>query len=175
MTSIIIYYSPYEGSDEAEDHYANITSATLSIPKYNFLIVMGDFNAHFRQSSANKYSYHSITNSTGQIATDYIQENDLLTTNTNFQKRNGKLWTFMSDCSGAKSRVDYIMVRNKWRNITKNCEAYNSFSSIGSDHRIITVKIKLSLRATKRQKSQPIYDWTLLNTSNTSESHDMLN
>ena len=64
----------------------------------------------------------------------------------------------MSDCSGAKTQVDYIMVRNKCRNSTKNCEAYNSFSSIRSYHRIFTAKIKLSLRATKRQKSQPIYD-----------------
>ena len=54
------------------------------------------------------------------------RKNDLKTTNTNFQKRNGKLWTFMSDYSVAKSHVDYIMVRNKWRNSTKNCEAYNS-------------------------------------------------
>ena len=35
---------------------------------------MGDSNAHFGQSSVNKYSYHSITNSNGKIATDYIQE-----------------------------------------------------------------------------------------------------
>ena len=66
-TSIIIHYSPCEGNEEVEDHYANLTSATLSIPKHNFLIVMGDFNAHFGQSSANKYSYHSIINSNGQI------------------------------------------------------------------------------------------------------------
>ena len=84
--------------------FLNITSSYPSI-------VMGDFNAHFGQSSENKYSCHSITNSNGQIATDSIQENDLTTTNTNFKKRNGKLWTFISDCSGAKSQVDYIMVR----------------------------------------------------------------
>ena len=113
----------------------------------------------------------AVTNSNGQIATDYIQENDLTTTNTNFQKRNGKLWTFMSDCSGAKMQVDYIMVRNKWRNSTKNCEVYNSFSSIGSDHRILTAKIKLCLRATKRQKSQPIYDWTLLKDRKTAQEY----
>ena len=47
----------------------------------------------------------------------------------------------MSDCSGVKLKVDYIMVRNKWRNSTKNCESYNS--SIGSDHRILTANIKL--------------------------------
>ena len=55
-----------------------------------------------------------------------------------------------------KDAIDCIMVRNIWRNSTKNYEAYNSFSSIESDHRILTGKIKLSLRVTKRQKSQPI-------------------
>ena len=92
------------GGSEAEDHYTNLTSATMSIPKHNLLIVMGDFNTYFGQSSVNKYSYHSITNSNGQIATNYIQENDLTTTNTNFQKRNGKLWTCMSDFSGTKTQ-----------------------------------------------------------------------
>ena len=77
----------------------------------------------------------------------------------------------MSDCSGAKSQVDYIMVRNKWRNSTKNCEAYNSFSSIGSDNRILTAKIKLSLIATKLQKSQPIYDWILLKDRKTAQEY----
>ena len=77
----------------------------------------------------------------------------------------------MSDYSGAKTQVDYIMLRNKWRNSTKNCEAYNNFSSIGSDHRILTSKIKLSLRATKRQKSQPIYDWTLLKDRKTAQEY----
>ena len=38
-TSIIIHYSPCEGSETAESHYTDLTNATASILKHNFLIL----------------------------------------------------------------------------------------------------------------------------------------
>ena len=67
----------------------------------------------------------------------------------------------MSDINGAKSQIDFIMIRRKWRNSLKNCETYNSFSSIGLDHRILTAKIKLSLRISNKKTLIPIY-WSVL-------------
>ena len=55
------------------------------------------------------------------------------------------LWTFISDMNGSKTQVGYIMVNKKWKNSVKNCEAYSSFSSMGSDHRIMTARLKLEL------------------------------
>ena len=63
--------------------------------------------------------------------------------------------------SGSKTQVDYILVNRKWKNSVKNCEAYNTFSSTGSDHRVLTAKIKLSLRA-PRAPLQVRYDWSTL-------------
>ena len=64
--------------------------------------------------------------------------------------------------SGTRTQVDYILIRNKWKNSVKNCEAYNTFSSVGSDHRILTATLKLSLRVTKKQPRGNVYDWTAL-------------
>ena len=72
----------------------------------------------------------------------------------------------MSDCTGNKTQVDYIMIRKKWRNSSINCEAYNSFSSIGSDHRILNSKIKLSFRSQKKKNSIPMYNWSVLKNKN---------
>ena len=52
--------------------------------------------------------------------------------------------------------MDYIRVRN--------AQAYNSFTSIGSDHRIVTESIRLSLRANSRA-FQKKYDWNQLKTN----------
>ena len=68
----------------------------------------------------------------------------------------------MSDSNGAKSKIDFIMIRHNWKNILKNCEKYSSFSSIGSDHRIITAKINLSLRISKKKTPITIYNWSVL-------------
>ena len=83
-------------------------------------------------------------------------------TNTRFKKRPGKLWTFISDMSGSKTQVDYILVNRKWKNSVKNVEAYSAFSSIGSDHRVVTAKIKLSLRMSKSKARKKQYDWSIL-------------
>ena len=127
---------------------------------------MGDFNAHFATSSETIHFYHDKTNLNGQLCKDFAQETDLLITNTHYKKRKGKLWTFMSDCTGNKTQVDYIMIRTKWRNSSINCEAYNSFSSIGSDHRILNSNIKLSFRSQKKKNSIPMYNWSVLKNKN---------
>ena len=45
-----------------------------------------------------------------------------------------------------------------------NCEACSSFDGVSSDHRIVTVKIRLSLRKNAtRTKTTIHYDWVLLN------------
>ena len=45
-----------------------------------------------------------------------------------------------------------------------NCEAYSSFEGVSTDHRIVTAKIRLSLRKNaKRTATTKHYDWALLN------------
>ena len=59
-----------------------------------------------------------------------------------------------------KQQLDYILVRKKWRKSIRNCEAYNIFISLGSDHRIVVANVTLSLRALKQiAKRKPKYVW----------------
>ena len=58
--------------------------------------------------------------------------------------------------------LDYIIVNNKWKNSVTNTEAYSSFASVGSDHRVVTAEVKLSLRASKPPTKKKRYDWKLL-------------
>ena len=45
-----------------------------------------------------------------------------------------------------------------------NCKAYSSFEGLSSDHRIVTAKIRLSLRKNAtRTATTKHYDWALLN------------
>ena len=158
--SIIVHYSPVEGNPDAEQHYQNLLAAIHDIPKHNVLLVIGDFNAHLGTDTV-KYSYHESTNKNGELVLDMVEEAGLAITNTLFRKKPGKLWTYISDMSGSKTQVDFIMVNKKWKNSVKNCEAYSSFSSIGSDHRVVTAKLKLSLRTCKTPPKQ-LYDWNAI-------------
>ena len=87
-----------------------------------------------------------------------MSEHDLIATNTQFQKRKRRLWTFQNRGTGRRYQLDYIIVRQKWRNSVHNSQAFNSFKSVGSDHRVVIAKIKLSLRTSKSKRSVK-YDW----------------
>ena len=98
------------------------------------------------------HSYHQKTNSNGQC----------LITNTRFQKAEKKLWTWLSppdcnqvppDCNQVKHKqqIDFILVRRKWQNSIMDTQAYNSFASVGSDHRVVSANVRLSLRAPKQK------------------------
>ena len=58
-TTIIVQYSPCEGSPNAEEHYKQLAIATSTIPIYNVLLTIGDFNAHLSESHINRYTYVS--------------------------------------------------------------------------------------------------------------------
>ena len=84
---------------------------------------------------------------------DLACEKSLSITNTLFEKRMGKRWSF-EDPKGNRYLLDYILVRSKWKNSVLNSEAYSSFESVGSDHRVVTARIRLSLRSTKPKSNK---------------------
>ena len=136
--------------------------AIRQIPAHNMLYIAGDLNAHI--SPTGKWtSYHQGTaNRNGKLLEDLLLERGLEITNTRFQKRKGKLWTYLSDMNQRRSQIDFIICRRKWRNTVNNCEAYSSFQSIGSDHRVVIATVKLCLRTSKTPKREPTPDWSKL-------------
>ena len=84
-------------------------------------------------------------------------ENRLTCCNTNYHKSEGKYVN--------NSKSDRLCLYNKkWKNSAMNCETYSSFKGVSSDHRIVTAKIRLSLRKnTTQTATTKNYDWALLN------------
>ena len=160
-TTVIATYAPTEGSEESESHYQRLSEVSHDIPKHNFLIECGDFNAHIGEKDA-PFTYHQTTNSNGALLLEHASECNLLITNTQRRKRKGKLWTYLSDMNGHKTQIDFILVNRKWKNSVHNVEAYNSFNSLGGDHRLVTATIHLSLRKNKATPKKVLHDWTAL-------------
>ena len=80
----------------------------------------------------------------GEILRDFMDEFNLFSANNSFMKPKGQLWTFEYP-SGERAQLDYVLFRKKWRNSVKNARSYSSFSSVSSDHRIVSASVKLSL------------------------------
>ena len=163
----IICYSPTNVSEETElaAFSDELSSLVRSIPKHNVLVIGWDMNAQIGKNRNNKYSLHNTSNRNGQHLTDFMIENRLTCLNINYEKREGKLWT-NTYANSSKAQIDYVFINKKWKNSTINCEAYSSFDGVSSDHRIVTAKIRLSLRKNAtRTATTKHYDWALLNNS----------
>ncbi|ELU18633.1 hypothetical protein CAPTEDRAFT_209188 [Capitella teleta] len=165
VTTVIVIYSPTNVApvEEAEAFYEKVGEIIRDVPAHNFLAVLGDFNARLGPEGA-LYTYHGETNHNGKLLVDLLTEHDLLAANTQFRKKRGKRWTFLDRCTRAKRQLDYILVRKKWRNSVLNAEPYHTFCTVGSDHRVVSMRVRPSLRVPK-----PIhkvrYDWKLFSAS----------
>ena len=84
-----------------------------------------------------------------------MEEFNLFSANTSFMKPKSQLWTFEYP-KGDRAQLDYILFRKKWRNCEKDSRAYSTFSSVGSDHRVVSATLKLSLRVSKKAVPHPM-------------------
>ena len=148
-TTIVNCYSPTKVSSETkiENFYQFLSDTVTQIPVHNMVIVGGDFNAKIRLSET-IYSFNLSTNCNGQMLFDMMVQHGLIAINTRSRKSKKKLWTFM-DPNGEKAQLDYILGRKKWKNSFKNCQSYNSFDTIVSNHRIVSCKVNISYRQSK--------------------------
>ena len=154
VTTIICCYSPHNQSpeDEVESFYEQLSQVMEQIPAHNVVFLCGDFNAQLGTDNV-LHSFHQLTNRNGEHLFSFMEGFDLVAANTHFRKPPRKLWTCHYP-NGSKGQLDYILVRRKWLRSVTNVETYSStFSSIRSDHKAITAKVKLRLRAPKKQKS----------------------
>lgn len=147
-TYILSCYSPTNVSDEqaVEQFYDTLSAAVDAIPSHAFVVIGGDFNAR----PSGLYTYHINTNRNGHYLYEFAIQHGLLITNTRFQKPKSRLWTHYSP-TGYKSQLDYILIKKRWRNSIHDVRAYSSSNPIGSDHRILCARFKLSLRVANRK------------------------
>ena len=166
--TVLSVYSPTEAAtnEVAEEFHHNLRGAINDVPTHHLLMILGDLNAHLAKVDSDdpRWYYHQRTNRNGELLRDTLQECSLEATNHRFQKKKSKQFTFLSEGTHCKSQVDYVLVRNKWKRSVKNTEVVDTFSSLGSDHRAVISKVKVSLRKQKAAPKRLILDFNPLKT-----------
>ena len=132
--TFIACYCPTNCIEESEVDlfYTELKSVVENIPAHNFVTIAGDFNAKIGSSDA-LFSFNPSTNRNGEKLLDFVDEFQLSISNTRFMKPAKKLWTHESP-KGDLSQIDYILVRKKWSNSIRDCQAFSTFATVGSDH-----------------------------------------
>ena len=100
--------------EEILELYDNVQSIINDIPKRDHLFIMGDFHCKLGQlhntfpSAIGKHTL-STANSRGKLLAQFCMKNNLLVTNTMFQKK--KLFTWTSPDGKTRNRIDFILSR----------------------------------------------------------------
>ena len=147
MTLVQVYMptSDYD-DDEVEEVYELIEQAMQRKTTY-YNMVIGDFNAKIGVASEHAANFKGIgkwgtsgVNSRGLRLLEFADANKLNITNTVFEKRRNRRWTWISPDKKTKNEVDFVLTNRP--QIIKNFEVLNCLKM--SDDRMVRVKIVLN-------------------------------
>ena len=161
---IIQVYMPTSDhpDEEVERMYDAIEDILFQEGKGNIqVIVMGDWNSVVGKGKIGKTvgpHGHGRQNDRGRMLVEFCQRNDLIVTNTWFQRHVRRLYTWTKP-DGQRYQIDYILVRQRYRNSVKNAGTLNG-ADIDSDHNLLVADIETKLKRVKRKVVRKV-KWNL--------------
>src|SRR5688572_5032420 len=93
-------------------------------------------------------------NDSGQMLIEFCKKNKLVITNTWFQQEKRRRYTWKNFDDTARYQLDYILVRQRYRNGVKCCKSYPD-ADIFSDHSMVAMKMFVKLKKLRRAKRKP--------------------
>lgn len=89
--------------------------------------------------------------------------NEFVIGNTWFEVPYHRRWTWRNPGKNIRNQIDYILIRERYRNALKSCKAYPG-ADCGSDHNPVIATIELKLRKPKKSQQKKKLDLQLLKT-----------
>ena len=85
-TTVSSIYSPHNKCPEEEvtHFYQELSTITNAIPAHNLLLIVGDLNAMLGPMDV-LFTYNKVTNRNSKIMLDFMDQFNLIATNTRFQ------------------------------------------------------------------------------------------
>ena len=100
-------------------------------------------------------------NERGQRLIEFCNENNMVIMNTWLQQPLCRLYTWKSPGDISRNQIDYIMIKQRFRNCVKQARTYPG-ADINSDDNPVTIKFKVKLEKIKRNQAQSQIDYNLL-------------
>ena len=93
----------------------------------------------------------------GQRLTEFCQESALVIANTLFQHHKKRLYTWTSPDGQHQNQIDYILCSQRWRSSIQSAKTRPG-ADCGSDHELLTAKIRLKLKKVEKTTRSFRYD-----------------
>jgi len=156
--AVIQVHAPTSDSteDDIETFYGQLEHTIEELPKKDVKIVIGDWNAKVGMDNVGweqvmgRYGYGE-RNDRGERLLEFASKNELLITNTRFQQKDSRKWTWMAPDGKHTNMIDLVLVDRRWKTAVRVCRTFQG-ADISSDHSLVMCKLKLRLKSTPRQQ-----------------------
>ena len=151
--NIVQMYAPTATTtdSEIEAFYDDVKTAINKCKSRDITMVIGDWNAKV----GNKESCSALEpfglderNERGDRFIEWCEDHKMVISNTWFENRKSRLYTWRSPGDRTKNQIDYICVNERWKNSILDCKTYPG-ADIGSHHNPVAAKVRLILKKTK--------------------------
>ena len=148
--TIMQVYMPTSTHDEEEVDamYEKIERCLENIKGTDYVVVMGDWNAVVgegeQEGIIGKFGLGS-RNERGEKLTEFCKRQRLVATNTWFQQEKRRRYTWKAPGDRERYQLDYIMVRQRYRNSVKNSRTLPG-ADADTDHNMVAMTVSLQLK-----------------------------
>ena len=108
-----------------------------------------------------------VQNEAGQRLIEFCQKNELVISNTLFQKHKRRLYTWTSPDGQHWNQIDYILCSQRWRSSTQSAKT-KPWADCGLDHELFIAKFRLKMKKVEKTTrpfrydlNQILYDYTV--------------
>src|SRR6218665_420495 len=140
--------------DEVDSIYEKIEERLEGIKGKEYVIVMGDWNASVGEGGQEKcVGQYGLgkRNERGDKLIEFCNGQELLITNTCFQQEKRRIYTWKAPGDGARYQLDYIMVRQRYKNSVKITRARPG-ADADTDHNLVAMTVHLQLKFIRKKK-----------------------
>lgn len=160
ITIFSIHAPTEEKSDDIkESFYDKLDHALLQVPRYDMILVMGDFNAQVgckenQRAVAGQYSLHDYNNGNGDYLADFASRNNLYIRSTSFQHKRIHMGTWKIPGKNEANQIDHVLISKRHYSSIIDVKACRG-PNCDSDHYLIKTLVReklATLQSLKRNK-----------------------
>ena len=165
-TVIVQVYMPTSThtEEEIDEVYEQIEEVLGEVKGKENLIIMGDWNAVVGEGkegpSVGNFGLGK-RNAKGERLVEFCNEKNMVVANTLFEQHRRRRYTWKMPGDIARYQIDYILVRERYKNQVKQCKSYPG-ADINSDHNLVLMESLLRYKKIKKTKQEPRWDSKML-------------
>ena len=155
---IIQVYMPTSthSDEEVEDVYEQLEELMAAQKGSDYLVVMGDWNAIVgegrEENEIGQYGLGS-RNDRGEKLVEFCRQKKLTAANTWFKHEKRRRYTWKKPGDTGRYQLDYILVRQRYRNSIKNACSYPG-ADADSDHNLVAMRVAVKLKKLQMTKKR---------------------